>query len=176
MTEVQIKTPYSRTLTVSEGWDGEGSKHLNITTTESGTHLSDTLLPTESVNELATALLGENATVITDLPEVTLDEDGWFASDSFIRSPSSSPERLLKNAKALLAMHAFVVKRDAEQEEAKKAEAEAAKAKEAARDKRRDEVTQELTGDPYARYCDRFLIVKKSIDRIIELEEAAKVS
>lgn len=127
----------------------------------------------ESRAKLAEALLPENSTVITDLPVAKRDVDGWVYCGSTGSWDSRDPEKVLKNAKELLAIHALIVKSHEEQEAAKAA-AEAEKAAvEAARNKRRDDLAADLSG-ARGGYDTRTHAFKAAIDRIIELEEAAK--
>lgn len=176
-----IKTDLCREFIVDEGWNGEGSKHLTAVSTSFGTKETiESLLTAGEASQIGLALLGENSVVVTDLPEVKRDVDGWVFSGSNGAWETATPEKILKNAKELLAVHAFLVKRNAEQEEAKraaeeaqKAEAEAVKAKEAARKARREEICQEEFTVPYR---DLGGVSKRFVNRIIDLEEAAKVS
>lgn len=166
MTTTNITTPYRRELIVEQ----DGGTYLEVKSDDfEGKKNIKTFLPEEQVAQLVTALLGENATVITDLPEAKVEVDGWVHSGSHGGWLTTSPEKVLKNVKELLAVHAYLVKHKAEQEEAKKAEAEAVKAK------RRDALATEFVGMPTT-YASRSHVFRQSIDRIIELEEAAKVS
>lgn len=164
----------ARTITIEENSFGntfltvarEGSVGVTANLTYEGTKAKDKLIK---------ALAGENSTVVTDLPEVTVDRHGYVETERTSRHESSNPEDILTLAKSLLAIHAFLVKRNEEQEAAKIAEEEAAQAKDRARDKRRDELASELVGI-FCTYRSRIQTLKDAIDRIIDLEEAAKVS
>ena len=176
MKTTTIETPINRKIIVNTFGKGS-SVDLDVNDTarcpDNGKRVYSMLLP-EEATQLASALAGENATVVTDLPEAKL-KHGYVVADCYSRSVHQPVDDLLENAKALLAIHAFLVKRNAEQEAAKAAEAEAVKAKEAANAKRRDELATELVG-AHCKYSSRSLSLRMAIDHIIELEEAATVS
>lgn len=168
-----ITTPFRRELTVEK--DGPDT-YLRVTGDDFGTkHDVKTFIPKEQVTELVNALVGENGTLVTDLPEATVSENGLYvaAGDVQRRIEYYTAEDFLTSAKQYLALHAFMVKHEAEQEAAKAAEAE----KEAQRTKRRNELAAEFRGygGPTA-YSASTGVFKAAIDRIIDLEEAAKVS
>lgn len=174
MTITTITTPFRRELTVEKT---NGDTYLEVKSDDpwEGDNNIKTYLPKEQVTELVNALVGESAPVVTDLPEATLSDNGLYAQAGAVqrRIDLYTAEDFLTVAKQYLALHAFMVKHEAEQEAAKIAEAE----KEAQRAKRRDELARELAdGDPRAAYTSRLTVVKKAIDLIIDLEEAAKVS
>ena len=125
-----------------------------------------------------------NGEFITDLPEVTVKKalhNGprmVLEADGSAYYEDKSPEEVLTHAKELLAIHKVLVERQAEKVKAeaqriKEAElaAEAAKLAEDARNKRRDELANELWGYG-AFYRNRTSYAQKAIDRIIELETA----
>lgn len=154
-----ITTGYDRKLTIR---DHGHSFNLHVKDTD-GTFAQPgevyTSLTPEEATKLANALLGGNATVVTDLPKVE-KSGGYLFAGNYSRSITNSAEEVLENAKALLAIHAFLVEQEQEQAEAD------------AREKRRDELTTELGAAPYGTLS---VIAQKAIDRIIDLEEAAKV-
>lgn len=171
-----ITTDYSRELTViNRGYEF----NLAVKDTDGKYAVKGEVyshLTSEQATKLANALVGENATLVTDLPEAKLKHT-WVEAGNVDRHKDTDPAEVLEHAKQLLAIHAFLVKAQAEREAAKAAEEAKTKAKEAANAKRRDELASELAeGDPRATYSSRLTVVKKAIDRIIDLEEAAKVS
>lgn len=173
--ETIIHTGLDRTLKVTNLSDGA---HLTVTDTgTSGESIPSHIYP-EQVTELITALAGDNATVVTDLPEAYMNEWGRIVAGGCDRSKHSDPAEVLTIAKELLAVHAFLVKHYEEQaaaekakEAAEKAAAEAEKAKEAARKARRDQLVKEFGSVEYSALS---YVSKQAFDRIIELEEAAK--
>jgi hypothetical protein len=129
------------------------------------------VLSNGQATELAAALLGENATVITDLPKAKL-RHGFVEAGGIDRHASSDPADVLNHAKELLAIHKVLV----EQQAVAAKEAEVAKAKAEAKEseltKRRDALAAEFRG--WGTYGNSSETFQKAIDRIIELEEAAK--
>jgi len=166
VTKTIVETRINRKFTAFK-WNG--GVDLDVRDTSNNDRVFSVLSP-EQANDLATALLPEGATVITDLPEATRGTNGYIAAGGYSRYQSNTPEEVLNNAKALLAIHKVMV----EQQAVAAKEAEAAKAKEAARTKRRDALVQELTGNPHTAYVWCGDLSKVAVDRIIELEEAAK--
>ena len=164
--ETVIETGIARTLIVRDFGESSNLQVVNTDTDETvWTHLSD-----EHSTKLADALLGENATVITDLPEAKL-KLGYVEANGFNRRVDQDADELMVHIKAMLSIHAFLVKRNEEQE----AEAEAANAKEAAKVERRDELADKF--GTYVHSYDGFsTLAQRLVDHIIELEEAAKVS
>lgn len=167
-----------RTITVEQT---DNNTFLKVTDESGGREIqtSLTLWQSKALPKLIDALAGENATVVTDLPEVELSLPAFDTREVaragvVSRYVTADPERVLAEAKDLLAIRAFLIKRNEEQEAAKVAEAEAVKAKEEANAKRRDELALEFWGYGCS-YSNRSSYAKKAIDRIIELE-AAKVS
>lgn len=168
-----IDTGFDRMLTVV---DYGNDKHLTVNDTNGETEIP-TLLREDDATKLASALLGEDAVVITNLPEVKLDDFGWVEADGtarYLRDVTS--ESVLTNAKGLLAIRAFLVKRDEEKAEAEKAKAEAAAID--ARNARRDEVAKEYTAlmTYTSDYAGLLPWARAMVDRIIELEKAQPVS
>ena len=160
----------SRTITVdsSNGLvflkvaDGTGKElQTNLTAWES-----------KALPQLITALVGEDAVVITDLPEVTFGFPP-FGTREYAKAGNvekwvdADPEKLVKTAKGLLAIAAVITKRNEE-----KAEAEKAKAEEDAKRTRRDKLVQELSGNPETVYEFATPLSQAAVDRIIELEDA----
>lgn len=167
MTETVITTPYNRVITVTLN-DGGIFLQAKATAGFGKAGEVQSFLSPENAVEIGTALLdaaGETPGLsIGALPEVTVSGDGWYNAGGVVRSPAVDADNLLKQAKALLAIHARLV-----------ADRAAKKAKEAAKaavnvTKRRDALVQELTGDSYRKYSSASEIFKASIDRIIELE------
>ena len=170
MTTTIVETPIARKITVVK--HSHGSVNLAVKDTDLDKEIH-THLDQEYVTKLAEALLGENATVITDLPEAKEDGFGYVAAGSYDRSHNADPETVLKNAKALLAIHKFLVEKKAE--EATKAEEAAKIAEQEAivkRDKRRAELIVEFRSCSWERLTRP---AKEAYDRIIDLElEAAQ--
>jgi len=165
VTDTIVETRINRKFTVYPWSGGVDIKAEDTANNES----VFSVLNLEEAEKLGLALIGENATVITDLPEAKDDGYGYVKANSYDRSSNTDPESVLKNAKALLAIHKFLV----EQQAVATKEAEVAKAKEAARDKRRDELATEFRGY-VSTYRGSTSAFSGAIDRIIELEEAAK--
>ena len=173
-----ITTNYSRKLEVSQGWLGSASKHLTVTDTTEDLRIASILSP-EEVKELVESLIGDNATVITDLPEATSYE---CLGKTIVKSGNTryyadkDPEYIETFAKEQLAIAKFIREHRAQEEALAKlaAEAEAAKAaeKEAKRVKRRAELVKEFGSVPYTALS---FVSKQAFDRIIELEEAQAV-
>jgi hypothetical protein len=144
-------------------WDGSREIQTNLTAWES-----------KALPQLITALVGEDAVVITDLPEVTFGFPP-FGTREYAKAGNvekwvdADPEKLVKTAKGLLAIAAVITKRNEE-----KAEAEKVKAEEDAKRTRRDKLVQELSGNPETAYEFATPLSQAAVDRIIELEEAAK--
>lgn len=170
-TETTVKTPYYRELTVETTISGIFLKTSNTT---SGKYEQAYLSP-DNAKELGTALLeaaGETIhTELGELPAVTLDTfDGYLESGTVSRHTDADPALILEQAKALLAIAKELQKRaDAKSEAAKKAEAAKAEA-DAKLNKRRDELTRELTGNPDTTYEYTSMLSRAAIDKIIELE------
>lgn len=188
MTITNIKTPFRRELTVEN--NGPYDTYLQVTGDDWSTkHDVKTFIPKAQVGELIEALLGENATVVTDLPEAKVDPS-FNHSKTVIRSGSSieyvtkDPAKLVATAKELLAIATFNTKYQEEQAAETEAKAKAKEAavaeKETARAKRRNELADELAprtpGLGKNWYSNVSGNLQKAIDRIIELEEAATVS
>lgn len=168
-----ITTPLSRELIVR---DHGHSFNLHVKDTD-GTYAKPgevyTSLNPEEATKLANALLGENATVVTDLPEAQLSGE-WVEAGPHSRHINTSPAALRRVAKDLLAIAAKITELNTEKEAAEAKAAEEAKAKADAREKRRNELATELVGTPCT-YSGRLAVLQDAIDRIIDLEEAAKV-
>lgn len=179
MTTTTIETPLNRQFFVHSFGD---TVDLDVRDTaknpDDGSRVYS-LLRREQAEKLALALLGENAVVITDLPEVTVNAlygKTAVRANNWAYHDDKNPEDLLADAKSLLAIHKFLVEKKAKDAEA---EAEKAKAEEEAkaaeyeaivkRDKRRDELVAELGAAPYHIISS---VAKAAIDRIIELEAA----
>lgn len=174
MTVTKIKTPFRRELTVEN--NGPIDTYLQVKGDDWGNlHDVKTYIPQEQVTELVDALLGENATVITDLPVAKEDGYGFVTASGYDRGEHANAEAILERAKALLAIHKFLVEKKAKDAEAEKVKAEEeAKAAEyeaiVKRDKRREELVTDLRG--FGNYTSSSHIFQKAIDRIIELEAA----
>lgn len=168
MKTTTVETKINREINITR-W-GCGSMDLHVIETDTNTSVFSVLKP-EEAEKIGLALLGGNATVITDLPEVTVQE-GRGTDFTYVRAncwayrDDKNLESLLEDAKSLLAIHKALVERRAEQE-AKAAEREAL----AKRDKRRDEL-----GNLFRGYGEGYgpctIPTKKAIDHIIELEAA----
>lgn len=174
-----VKTNNNRTLTVTD-YDFSDDVYLRVSNHYNTQEISSALTRAEA-KTLAGALLGNNVAVITNLPEAKDHGYGYVYAGNVDRHRTNSPDEIEELAKNLLAIAKFIRKANAEKEaaEAKRvaeAEAEAAiKAeKEAAdkRDARRDELASEFRGYK-STYSDSSHVFKKSIDRVIELEDAA---
>jgi hypothetical protein len=129
-----------------------------------------TRIPKERVAEFTSALLkanGDKTVVIDGLPEVTINSYGEYKANTFFRSTQHTPEDVLENAKALLAIHAKMV-----EDQAKEAEEAKAKEEEAKLDKRRDAIAAKVSYNPYYRYTDLPLSTRNAIDMIIKSEDA----
>lgn len=141
------------------------------------------MLKQEEARKLAGGLLGNNVAVITDLPEATLGAwDSRVHAGNADRPVYSDPEKIEETAKNLLAIAKFIRKANAEKEaaaEAQKAkEAEAALAeleKQVKLTERRDALATKFRGYK-STYSNSSSIFMKSIDRIIELEDAAALT
>lgn len=170
MTITKITSPFHRELTVEKD---SHATYLQVTGDDWGTkHDVKTFLAEEQVTELIDALLGENSTVVTDLPEAKLSGE-WVEAGPHSRHTSTSPYDLTRVAKSLLAIAAKITEMNTEKAEAEAKAAEAEKAKEAARDKRRDELADKFNrGHSYSSLGTSG---QRAIDYIIDLEEAAKV-
>jgi len=155
----------ARTITVVP--QIRGAKHLTVRDTDQSKEVRAYLYK-DDAEKLGLALIGDNATVITDLPEAE-GKYGYVLASGYERSSATSAEEVLKNAKALLAIHKHLV----EQQAVTAKEAEVAKAKEAELTKRRDELATEFRGY-VSTYRGSTSAFSGAIDRIIELEEAAK--
>lgn len=170
MTQTVIDTKLARTFTVVP--QSGGAKHLTVKDTDQSKEVRAYLYK-DDAEKLGLALLGENATVVTDLPVATRRK-GTFDPHDVVTSGRVSfydnvdPEKVLQDAKDGLAVYKLLV----EQQALAAKEAEVAKAKEAERTKRRDELAEELRG--WGTYTQSSEIFRAAIDRIIELEEAAK--
>lgn len=167
-TKTKITTDYGRELNVAHS---TYDVNLHVKDTDGaygGKSEVYTGLSHGEAAQLAAALVGENATVITDLPVASEDGYGYVEAGTTSRL-SGDAESILQQAKNLLAIHAFIVKRNEEKEEEEKRAEKARKA-------RRDELTKELTGNHHTEYAFTTELSQKAIDRIIDLEEAAKVS
>jgi len=171
-----VKTGIDRTLTV-ENWGRSASIDVRDTSRnpDDGERVYS-LLESSEAEKIGLALLGENATVITDLPEAKL-KGLWVEAGDIDRHHGIDPAEVLDHAKKLLAIHKFLVEKKAKEAEVeaqriKEAElaAEAAKLAEDARNKRRDELAKEFRG--FGNYDNSSVVFKKAIDRIVELEAA----
>jgi hypothetical protein len=168
-----VKTDFARKITVTSG--GEYT-YLKVTNTDflSGTQISSALTSEEAA-EIAVALIGDNATVITDLPEATLYES---FGKTIVKSGNTryyadkDPEYIETFAKEQLAIAKFIREHRAEEERLAKLAAEAEVVKEAKRNKRRDELVKEFSSVAYEELC---YVSKQAFDRIIKLEEAQAV-
>ena len=139
------------------------------------------MLKQEEARKLAGGLLGNNVAVITDLPVAKLNE-GYVHSNDYYRVSHADPNEIERNAKALLAIAKFIRKANAEKEAAAVAEKEADVAAEKARleaavklAERRDALATKFRGYK-STYSNSSTIFMKSIDRIIELEDAAALT
>jgi hypothetical protein len=169
VTNTVVDTNLARTITVVP--QTGGAKHLTVMDTYRSKEVRSYIYK-EDAEKLGLALLGENATVVTDLPEATVEagygsRDIVNAGDTAYYSDKNH-ESVLKHAKELLAIHKHLV----EQQALAAKEAEVAKAKEAERTKRRDELVIEHRG--WGTYDSSSVIFQSAIDHIIKLEEAAK--
>ena len=168
MKTTTVETKIDRKIHVS-AW-GTGDNDLHVIDTSVNESVFSVLTKEES-EKIGLALLGEPATVITDLPEAKL-KGLWVEAGDIDRHHGIDPAEVLDHAKKLLAIHKFLVEK-----KAKEAEVEAQRIKEAelaaeaARNKRRDELANELWGYG-AFYRNRTSYAQKAIDRIIELEAA----
>jgi hypothetical protein len=169
VTTTTFDTNIDRKLTVTTGgWGAD----LHVVDTSANNAVFSVLRP-EEATKLGTALLGDNTTVITDLPEASIETPA-FGYRKVVRAGSESryldgdPERVMTAVKDLLAIHKVLVEQQAV------AAKEAEVAKEAERQKRRDELTKELTDNARTEYQYASDLAQSAIDRIIDLEEAAK--
>jgi hypothetical protein len=164
-----VETKIDRKINVTP-W-GHGDNDLHVIDTQANESVFSVLTKEES-EKIGLALLGENATVITDLPEAKDDGFGYVKAGHYDRSTNTDAETVLKNAKALLAIHKFLVEKEAEAQRIKEAEeaAKAAKRAEDARNWRRDRLVTEIRG--FGDYRSSSDIFQKAIDRIIDLETA----
>lgn len=183
MTKSIVKTDFHREITVQGGWINEGSKHIGIKNTANSTETVNALLSDENAKEIAGALLGDNAVIITDLPEA--EQTPWghrvYAGNAD-RHETADPAEVEQLAKNLLAIAKFIrtrnTEKEAAEEAAEKAEAERLRVAEEAKAKlttRRDELASELRGYE-SHYSNSTYVLKKAIDRVIELEDAAEAS
>jgi hypothetical protein len=163
VTTTTIETRINRKFNV-RAW-ANGDSDLRVTNTLHGDEVFS-VLDKEQSEKLALALLGENATVITDLPEAKEDGYGDVTAGGYFRSENANAESLLENAKALLAIHKFLVEKEAEVLKAKEAEYEAI----AKLNKRRDELAYSFNSS--LNYVNINSATRKAIDHIIELEAA----
>jgi hypothetical protein len=163
VTTTTIETRINRKFNVRT-W-ANGDSDLRVRNTISNDEVFSVLDKGQS-EKLALALLGENATVITDLPEAKEDGYGDVQADGYFRSENANAESLLENAKALLAIHKFLVEKEAEVLKAKEAEYEAI----AKLNKRRDELAYSFNSS--LNYVNINSATRKAIDHIIELEAA----
>jgi hypothetical protein len=178
VTETIIKTGLARELTVETSWDD-----IYLRTKETGSFKNvevSSFLTKEHAVELATALLeaaGKTAVTFDELPEVTEGTrpwaDNYLYSNNMAQAADSDPKMVLEKAKGLFAIALELQKRQDEAVAKAKAEFEAEKAKEAELTKRRDKLAFELSEDFYG-YAGVNRITQSAIDRIIELEDAAK--
>jgi len=171
VTETIVETMLARTITVVP--QIRGAKHLTVRDTDQSKEVRAYLYK-DDAEKLGLALIGDNATVITDLPEATSSKANWDVRN-VVRSGRVSfyadvdPEKVLQDAKDGLAVYKLLV----EQQAVTAKEAEVAKAKEAELTKRRDELATEFRGY-VSTYRGSTSAFSGAIDRIIELEEAAK--
>jgi len=175
VTTTTVETGIARKITVVK--HGRRTANLHVLNTDMHEEIY-TLLDKEEAEKIGLALLGENATVITDLPEAER-KYAWVQAGDIDRHHDTDPAEVLDHAKKLLAIHKFLVekkaKEDAEAEAQRIKEAEeAAKAAElediAKRDKRRDELAYSFNRS-YS-YQNINPATRKAIDHIIELEAA----
>lgn len=151
---------FDRTLTVTKG----GS--LVYLKVEDGRGRFVTTLLGAATGKLVDALLPEGSVVVTDLPKVHREDDGSFSANGHYRQSDCNIEDLMKRVKALLAIASEINALNDDKQVA------AAAAAEAARDNRRDELAVQYC------LCNRYYMLgstsKKLVDRIIELEDAAR--
>jgi len=126
-------------------------------------------LTKEESEKIGLALLGENATVITNLPKAER-KYAWVQAGGIDRPHDTDPAEVLDHAKKLLAIHKFLVEKKAKDEEETATKAKAEEEAAAKRDKRRNELVTDLRG--FGDYTGSSHIFQKAIDRIIELEAA----
>lgn len=183
-----ITTDYSRQFEVT----GSGiDTFLDVRDTDTKRSISS-WLHGNTAEELGEALLeaaGKKLYAFDDLPKVTTN--GYYLrADNVSRLATTDPADVMDRIKGLLAIHGELVKREeakkAEQEaaeraaketaEAEKKAAEAEKKAAEAKAARRDELVREFnpTASWVATYYEVSSTARKAIDRIIELEDAAK--
>lgn len=162
MTEVtRINTHLARNLTVKEYEYGD-EVFLTVADTNMSTEISTALTKEESAT-LGKALLGLDATVITNLPEAVDDGAGYVTSGYVGRQLKSDPEHVENVAKNLLAIAQFIRAQNAAD---KAVEAEAAE-KLVQLTKVRDTLA-DLFRPTGGKYSECTIVTRNAIDYIIE--------
>ena len=175
MNETVVTTDFDREITVKKDW---GDTFLTVKDTGYSHTQISSLLPEEEARKIGEALIGDNAMVITDLPEATSYD---CFGKTIVKSGNTryytdkGPEYIETFAKEQLAIAKFIREHRAEEERLAKLAAEAEAAQQAKRNKRRDELAKQFasqSGNESYRYYLCSDLAKNAIDHIIDLEEA----
>jgi hypothetical protein len=167
-----IETHLSRKFTVeSSGWDG--GVIFTTENTNRGGEISSRLLHSHAV-DLGVAVLEEAGqkvfTYEGTLPGVGTDNGFLVSGQGMVqqsRSVNTSPEDIVGQIKALIAIHKTLLKR----EEAAKTEAEQKRVAEETLRARRDALVNEFAGTTTRSYSCATEILQSAVDYAIELED-----